>query len=105
MVISSNNYYYNPVIITKFMDQNSADPTLINTRILSNNSFEVTIDGWDYQTDVALEGKVAIMIVEGSLPLDIEAACVQGTDSLVLGVDIVAIDNCDNNVTIDFEET
>ncbi|MEM1120289.1 MAG: DNRLRE domain-containing protein, partial [Bacteroidota bacterium] len=104
MVISSNNYYYNPVVIAKFMDQNSPDPTLVNARVLSNNSFELTIEGWDYQTNLSPAGKVAIMIVEGSLPLDIAAACLEGTDSLVLGVDIVAIDNCDNNVTINLEE-
>ena len=104
IVVSSNNYYYNPVIITKSMS-NHVDPTLVATRILNNNTFEIALTGWDYQNDIQQESKIALMIIEGSLPLDIEDACVDGTDSVVLGVDIVAIDNCDNNVSIIYDET
>ena len=105
LVLTSNNYYYNPVVIAKYFDQNSLEPTIVNVRILSNNSFELELNGWDYQTQTSVEGKVALMIVEGSLPLDIEEACVYGTDSLTLGIDIIAIDNCDNNVSIVFNES
>ncbi len=105
VVMSSNNNYYNPVIIAKYMDQNQAEPVLVNVRVLSNNSFELALTGWDYQSTIQPTGKISVMIVEGSLPLNIEEACLNGTDSLVLGVDIVAIDNCDNNVSIVFEET
>ena len=105
IVVSSNNYYYNPVIIAKNISDHHGDPTLVATRILSNNTFEIALTGWDYHDDIHHESKVSLMIIEGSLPLDIEDACVTGTDSLVLGVDIVAIDNCDNNVSIVYEET
>ncbi|GEM_PF-867828 len=105
IVVSSNNYYYNPVVIAKYADHNQTESVLVNVRILSNNSFELALDGWEYQTNIPVTGKVSLMIIEGSLPLDIEAACVNGTDSLVIGVDIVAIDNCDNNVSIVYAET
>ncbi|MEM6316437.1 MAG: collagen-binding domain-containing protein [Bacteroidota bacterium] len=105
MFVSSNNYYYNPVVIAKYIEGNQTEPILVNVGVLGSNSFELVLDGWDYQGVVQPNGYVTLMIVEGSLPLDIESACVSGTDSLVLGVDIVAIDNCDNNVTIVFDET
>jgi len=54
---------------------------------------------------IVVSSNNSLMIIEGSLPLDIEDACVNGTDSLVLGVDIVAIDNGDNNVSIVYNET
>jgi len=105
IVVSSNNYYYNPVVIAKYVDHNQTEPVLVNVRVLSNNSFELALDGWEYQSNIESTGKIALLIIEGSLPLDIEDACVNGTDSLVLGVDIVAIDNCDNNVSIVYDET
>jgi len=105
IVVSSNNYYYNPVVVAKYVDHNQTEPILVNVRILSNNSFELALDSWEYQENNQLTGKVSLMIIEGSLPLNIEEACLNGTDSLVLGVDIKAIDNCDNHVSIVYNET
>jgi len=105
VVISSNNYYYNPIVIANYINNSQTEPIMVGVRVLSGNSFELELKGWDYQTNVPMTGKIALMIVEGSLPLDISEVCINGTDSLVLGVDIVAIDNCDNNISIVFDET
>ena len=104
VIIQSNNYYYNPVLIAKCVETNLANMPIVGTRVLSNNTFEIELKNWDYLNNNQLSGKVVLMIVEGSLPLNIDKACVEDGDSLVVGVDIVAIDNCDNNVTLNFDE-
>ncbi len=108
IVVNTNNYYYNPVVIAKYTDGTPNVVGHIIARTVSNNSFELELTGWDYQNNqdnTYGNGKVSLMIIEGSLPLDISPACINEDDSLTLGVDIVAIDNCDNNVSIEFEET
>ena len=74
---TSNNDYVNPVIIANYLDNQSPDPALIGLRILSNNSFELELKGWDYSGNSNQSGKVALMIVEGSLPLDFEESLCQ----------------------------
>jgi len=48
--------------------------------------------------------QVSYMVIEGSIPLKSSEFCDNGTDSLAIGKDFVAIDNCDNNVSIDYTE-
>ena len=105
-IIQTYNTYYNPVIIASYIDDQETNPTLIRARILDDKrTFEIALNTWDYLNAEHIGGKVSIMVIEGSLSLNLEKICTYGTDSLNIGTDIVAIDNCDNNVTINFEET
>ncbi len=105
VVITSNNTYYNPVLIASRIDDAGPNPTLVRVRVLTTNSFEISLGTWDYDNTIQSSGKIALMIVEGSLSLNLQKICAYGTDSLELGIDIVAIDNCDNNVSIVYNET
>lgn len=99
--LTTNNSYYNPVAIAQCHD----GATLVKVKPISGNQFEVALDSWEYQREVTQSaGTVSIIIIEGSLSLDIEKICTHGTDSLVIGEDIVVVDNGDENVTIELSE-
>ena len=98
---TSSNNYFNPIAIAQYQD----GATLVKVKAISGNQFEVALGGWDYQGEVEqARGTVSILIVEGSLSLEIEKICTHGTDSLVIGVDIVVVDNCDENVALALTE-
>lgn len=103
--ITSTNTYYNPIIIANYQEGTTMDPALVKVRIVSDNEFEIFLDHWDsQQQEVIGTGVVSYMIIEGSLSLEREKICTYGTDSLEIGVDIVAVDNCDYTTTLEFSE-
>ncbi len=103
--IKSANTYYNPVIIANYQEGIDEDPALVKARIVADNQFEIFLDHWEYQhQEEHGSGVISYMIIEGSLSLDREKICTYGTDSLEIGVDIVAIDNCDYTIDLEFTE-
>ncbi len=102
--VRMNNTYHNPVIIARAITSNESEPFTV--RVIQNQagSFDFQLQEWSYLDGVHVPEKVAYLIVEGSIPLNTERICETGSDGLELGKDIVAIDNCDINVTIQYDE-
>ncbi len=98
------NAYANPVVIANSLSQNDADPAIIQVRNATPSSFEVRVKEWDYLDGSHSNEQVSYLVIEGSIPLDGSKICDFGTDSLVFGVDIVAVDNCDQNVILNYSE-
>jgi len=102
--ITLQNTYYNPIIITNTPLIGEV-PVILNIQKVSSNTFE--IKGQTLSApfpDHAIQANY--LVVEGSIPLDGKSAfCETGTEGLVLGRDIKAIDNCDQVVDLSYEET
>ena len=102
--INLKNKYVNPVVVANSLSQNEVDPAVVQVNNITSESFDIRIKEWDYLAGTHAGEMVSFMIIEGSVPLNSDKFCEYGTDSLVIGVDIVAVDNCDQNVIINYEE-
>ncbi len=102
--INLKNTYVNPVVIANSLSQNEVDPAIVQINNITTESFDIRVKKWDYLVGTHTGEQASFIVIEGSVPLNSDRFCEYGTDSLVLGVDIVAVDNCDQNVTINYEE-
>lgn len=105
ITINTNHTYYNPIIIAGIPQHLEADPGIVRVRNVSANSFDIHFEEWNYEDGNHALEFISYLVVEGSLPLDASIICEYGTDSLEIGKDIIAIDNCDINVALQYEET
>lgn len=105
ITVQTKNSYYNPVVIAGTPEHIGGDPGIIRVRNITPNSFDIQFQEWDYRDGNHTFEQVAYLVIEGSLPLDASIMCELGTDSLKIGKDIIAIDNCDINIALQYEET
>ncbi len=103
--VMTNNTYYNPIIITQVATKNDSDPVLSRVNMGRSGSFDLRLQEWDYLDDAHNIETVSYMVIEGSIPLNTSKYCIYGTDSLEVGVDMVAVDNCDPSVKIQYAES
>ncbi len=103
--ITTKNKYYNPVIIAGVPQHLDDDPVVIRLSKVSANSFDLQLQEWNYLNGNHPNEFVSYMVIEGSIPLDASILCKEGTDSLGFGKDIIAIDNCDSNIDLQYDET
>ena len=99
-----NNDYQNPVIIASSLSNIDGEPATVRVRNVSYNSFQVSIEEWEYLDGNHGNETVSYMVIEGSVPLESPEFCDTGTDSLEIGIDFRAIDNCDKSVVINYSE-
>ena len=102
--IVTQHQYYNPIVIAGVPQNNEDDPGIVRVRNVTINSFDIRFQEWDYLDGNHASEFIPYLVMEGSLPLDASIICDTGTDSLELGIDWVAIDNCDVNISIDYSE-
>ena len=103
--ITTKNQYYNPVIIAGVPQHLDDAPVVIRIGKVSATSFDLQIQEWNYLDGNHPNEFVSYMVIEGSIPLDASILCKEGTDSLEFGKDIIAIDNCDSNIDLQYDET
>ena len=104
--VTTKNTYYNPVVIAGISENMSGNSDRGKVRIqnVTANSFDMQLQEWSYlDVDQNFES-ISYIVIEGSIPLDASLMCQYGTDSLELGKDIIALDNCDVNVALLYEE-
>jgi len=102
--INLANQYMNPVVIANSLSQNELEPAIVQVRNVTPISFDIRVKEWDYLDGTHPFEMASYIIIEGSIPLNSDKFCEFGTDSLMIGVDIVTVDNCDRNVTLNYEE-
>lgn len=98
--ITLNHRYHNPVVIFGGVSTNSTHEALIRVKNVSQNSFEVYIEEWEYQNQWHPVEDLTYLVVEGSIPFDQEVECSDIPDIPTLGVDIVGLDNCDASTPV-----
>ncbi len=99
-----NNDYHNPVIIANNRNNSSGESATVRVRNVGLNSFEVSLEEWDYLDGIHANETVPYMVIEGSIPLESPGYCDTGTDNLEVGTDFKAVDNCDISVVINYTE-
>jgi hypothetical protein len=81
------------------------DPATIRVRNVTSTSFEVKIQEWGYLDGVVPLRTISYFIVEGSVPAAIDNVCSGSPTQMIPGFNLFAVDNCDNQVAIDFTES
>lgn len=102
--ITLNHTYYNPIIIVNPTNAIADFPAITQVNNVSTTSFDVRIATWNYLNNMPTNTPIAYLVIEGSIPLYIPTFCDTGTDSLIIGQDMIAIDNCDNSVELKYSE-
>ncbi|MFK7935354.1 MAG: PA14 domain-containing protein, partial [Saprospiraceae bacterium] len=102
--VTFSNTYYNPVVIANSLSNNQADAATVRVRNVTNTGFEVRVEEWDYQDGIHLLEEVHWMVVEGSLPLVTTADCDAVPNAPIGGIQIIAVDNCDISVPLNYNE-
>ncbi|MBK9017296.1 MAG: hypothetical protein IPM82_26375 [Saprospiraceae bacterium] len=87
--------YQNPVVVLGGLAMTDASPATIRVQNLTQTSFQVQIDEWDYLDGAHDPTQVSYMVVEGSIPFDQEVECSAVPAKPTIGYEIAAVDNCD----------
>jgi choice-of-anchor A domain-containing protein len=97
--------YTQPVVVAGGLSFNDAQPLTIRVRNVTANSFQVSLQEWDYLNGNHSSESVSWMVLEGSIPGDQGYYCSGMANNLVAGVNLFAIDNCDEQIAFGFNET
>ncbi|MEM8906565.1 MAG: VCBS repeat-containing protein, partial [Bacteroidota bacterium] len=99
--VELQNAYNNPVVVMGPLSFNDAEPATIRVRSVSYNSFEYQIDEWDYLDGTHTTENLSYMVIEGSTLDDLTVSC----DSIPVLPDLTVSDNCDTDITLNYNET
>lgn len=102
--INFTHNYINPIIIANTVSQNEVGAFTIRVRNVTPLGCEIRIEEWENEDGIHAVEAVNYLVIEGSIPIDLPNFCDNGTDSLDIGIDLKAIDNCDVSVMINYEE-
>jgi hypothetical protein len=105
LTINFKNKYINPVVVVGGMSRNGAHQGTLRVKDLSSTGFQVQVDEWDYLDGTHPNESFSYIVIEGSIPYDLQTKCVEYPPNLELGTDLVANDNCDGNLAIGYSET
>ena len=102
--VTMNQNYTNPIVIVNSANNVEGFPLTHRIRNVSPNSFDLQIQKWNYLNFIPENTPISYLVLEGSIPLYTSNYCRLGTDGLINGIDIIAIDNCDNTVDLAYRE-
>lgn len=96
--------YTKPVVVMGALTNNDGQPVNVRVRNVGQNSFQVRLQEWDYQDGIHTTEGICWMVMEGGLPANTTQYCFGNANDLVPGVNIFAVDNCDDQVTFTYTE-
>ena len=105
VTVNLGNSYSKPVVIFGGLASTEADAANIRVRNVTQNSFEVQVQEWDYLDGNHLVETLGYMVFEGGIPQEDNFFCSTDADQLQPGVNLIAIDNCDGQVAFGYTET
>jgi hypothetical protein len=97
--------YHNPIVVFGGIPLADGSPATIRVKNVTPSSFQVQIDEWDYLDGTHALEKLSYFVVEGSIPFNKEVECSEVPDKPIIGVEIVAMDNCDNSTPLVIEDS
>ncbi|MEZ4931200.1 MAG: hypothetical protein R2788_03585 [Saprospiraceae bacterium] len=103
--VSLSRSFTKPVVLFGGISNNDPDPVTVRVRNVTANSFEVRLQEWDSEDGAHALENVAYLVVEGSLPDDKELFCSTDDFKFEAGVNVFARDNCDNQISLVFDES
>lgn len=104
ITVNLNYTYKNPVVMVSNSSYTGGDVFVLRVRNVTSNSFQVRVQEWDYRDGAHSEEDISYVVFEGSVPFDMTASCDAVPDPVDLNVEIVAVDNCDLAINLDYEE-
>ena len=103
--VNLSKTYTKPVVIFGGVSNNDGVQATIAVRNVTGNSFEVQIDEWDYEVGSHANETIGYFVMEGSIPAESQYYCSDYTVDLVLGENLFALDNCDNQIQFDYQQS
>lgn len=103
--VSLTKKYTKPVVIIGGLTHNNSEPVTVRVRNVTTDGFEVRLQEWNYTDGSHPLESVSWMVVEGSIPGTPSYYCSGKDEVLVPRVNVFAVDNCDNLVTLDYSKS
>ena len=103
--VTLDNSYTKPVVILGGLTNNDGAPATLRVRNVTANSFEVRVEEWNYLDGNHSGEKLSYLVMEGSIPHAPSNYCKGNAAMLQNGVNIFVRDNCDFQLSLDFEES
>ncbi len=97
--------YTKPVVIVGGLTSNDGHPVNIRVRNVTADSFQVRLQEWNYLDGNHNMENVSWMVLEGSIPSDDFYYCSGKANKLKPGINLFALDNCDDLTNFNFDET
>ena len=103
--IALNRTYTKPVVMVGGISNNDGNPVLTRVRNVTNNSFEVRLEEWGYLDGTHSAESISWLVMEGAIPGDMDYYCYGSASGLETGINVFAMDNCDDQVAFGYTET
>lgn len=104
VTVNLANTFAKPVVLLSGLSSNDAQAATIRVRNVTQNSFEVRVQEWDYLDGIHPNEQLSYLVVEGGVPTTSSFFC-GSNQGLQEGVNLFAIDNCDEQVAFGYTET
>lgn len=102
--IQLTRIFSKPVVIFGGI-QSGTDPAVVRVKNVTSNSFDVRIEEWETYDDKLANKTVSYFVMEGSIPAASEHYCSDDQVALEPGINLFAVDNCDEQLNFDYVET
>ncbi len=99
------NPFNKPIVIMGGITVNDGDPATIRVKDVTSTGFQVRLQEWQYQNGTHDIEQLGYMVVEGSIPPDVNYYCAGRASNLQPGINVIASDNCDDQVNLNYAET
>lgn len=97
--------YTKPVVVFGGISNNDTDGVNARIRNLTATSFEVRLQEWDYLDGTHPTESVSWIVMEGSIPSNLDFYCSGKGSNLQAGVNVFSVDNCDDQATFNYNES
>jgi hypothetical protein len=97
--------YTKPVVLVGGLSWKNNEPLTVRVRNVTSTQFEIRLQEWDYLDGIHPFETVNWVVVEGSIPGNQTYYCGGNSNELKPGVNVFAVDNCDNMVAFGFTES
>ncbi|MFK7979143.1 MAG: carboxypeptidase-like regulatory domain-containing protein, partial [Saprospiraceae bacterium] len=98
-----NHTYHNPIILVSPYN-NVEHSSQLRVSELLNDNFQIQLSPLGASNFVPQPTSISYLVIEGSIPLPATDFCTNNAEDLQIGVDIVAIDNCDRLAVVSYSE-
>ncbi len=98
------NRYSKPVVILGGLPNGDPQAAVIRVRNITQTSFQVRVQEWGYLDGIHPDELLNYIVVEGGLPTDPDFQCFSFNDRYQPGINLFAIDNCDDQVAFGLSE-
>lgn len=94
VIVSLKNQYQNPIVIGGTIGYASNQASTIRVRNVTQNSFEIRVEEWDYLDKFHAWEEVGYLVIEGSFPIDDLSGCKNLENLTKDDFNMTTIDNC-----------